>query len=467
MLVDHLLNIALFILAGVILGTIIVDSDVREYQITGVDWGYLFAVYALANIVRLLLHVTFSPIIRNIGLGSNTNEMLFAAFAGLRGAVGLAMAVSLDNEVIEETVSIDPRRVQTNQLFFIIGGISLLTLLINGTCSGYVLKKLGLNRSTNERNVVIGRYSAHMKDRLLDKLVTMLGWKHFQNCSMEAIQKHVHILDSISADELKFATRRIKELTPLHLYKEPDLSMFESIINIEELEKIRRLSKIKLHDRFRETARKAAITRQFSNFKGDIESSARWLKELRYIFVEILEHVYEEAMESGQINVYNFGLVQKIENSLKLSEDQIAKDMPLDDWKQCQDWLRCLTKGKNTMIKLAAAFIQCHQDAEEIFRYDFCHNQMLTDEERTVVEESYKQVALANEYLDSVNPDVVKEVMTILLVHILLSTSAAMIGQYVEQGLLTETEGEHYREEIQHQLLHLKKSEKTILSDCK
>ena len=57
-------------------------------------------------------------------------------YGGLRGAVGLALAISVKSS-ISDTVNGD-------RIVFHISGLAFLTLIINGTTSGLVLKKLGM-----------------------------------------------------------------------------------------------------------------------------------------------------------------------------------------------------------------------------------------------------------------------------------------------------------------------------------
>merc|ERR1712157_287992 len=125
----------------------------------------------------------------------------------------------------------------------IIGGISLLTLLINGTLSGTVLKKLRLNRSSEGRTKVIERYNEHLKLRLLDKLIALLGEKRFNRIEFTVIQEQVPLLANVTCEEVKKSVRRVKERTPCHLYREPALNLFYSVFTTSELVKVINISK--------------------------------------------------------------------------------------------------------------------------------------------------------------------------------------------------------------------------------
>lgn len=74
------------------------------------------------------------PILSRLGYGLNWREAMVLAWGGLRGAVGLALAlfVSLDG-------SISDTRFRTLTFFFI-SAIVLLTLLIQGTTTPLLLQ---------------------------------------------------------------------------------------------------------------------------------------------------------------------------------------------------------------------------------------------------------------------------------------------------------------------------------------
>ena len=86
-------------------------------------------------------------------------------WGGLRGAVGIALALTLNAEVNHYTSSSEVDeytrilyRDYTAKLFGMVGGIAFLTLVINGTSSGPILKKPGLVTPSETRKKVIENY---------------------------------------------------------------------------------------------------------------------------------------------------------------------------------------------------------------------------------------------------------------------------------------------------------------------
>ena len=127
---EHLLNTLLFCLGGVVWGRVLVNNDVEDL-FSGRDWGYLILLFILLTIIRFVLIGICYPILANVGLKTNWQESVFLSYGGLRGAVGIALAIAIDNDVRHETN--DPTILsKTNKVFGFVGGIAFLTLVVNG-----------------------------------------------------------------------------------------------------------------------------------------------------------------------------------------------------------------------------------------------------------------------------------------------------------------------------------------------
>ena len=154
-------------------------------------------------------------------LRSRRNSLLYSAlstyYSGLRGAVGIALALSLDSEVrqaAEENDAPDEEIyiTDTTKVFGIVGGIALLTLVINGTLSGPLLVKLGLTRSSATRVKLLEDLNRNIRQHVMDEFVKLLAEFRFKDVDYSVIKAHAHsvdfLLQDMTLEELKAAVRR-------------------------------------------------------------------------------------------------------------------------------------------------------------------------------------------------------------------------------------------------------------------
>ena len=150
-------------------------------------------------------------------MGTNWKESLFAAWGGLRGAVGIALALSLHSEIVHytSTAEIDEvTRIQYRQfsgkMFGFVGGIAFLTLLINATTCGPLLKKLGLVTPTETRKMIIQNYRQHMIQYTLVEYVKLMTEARFQNVDFTVMKAHIPYFKDITYEQLVAATKKYR-----------------------------------------------------------------------------------------------------------------------------------------------------------------------------------------------------------------------------------------------------------------
>lgn len=124
-IMEHLLNTVLFTVGGAVWGGIINFGGME-------DWLYLLILYASLYAIRALLVLIFFPITSNIGIKQNWQEACFMAHAGLRGAVGIALALLLSAETHNAPKEQREKYQEyVDKLFGMVGGVAFLTLVIN------------------------------------------------------------------------------------------------------------------------------------------------------------------------------------------------------------------------------------------------------------------------------------------------------------------------------------------------
>jgi NhaP-type Na+/H+ or K+/H+ antiporter len=132
--IEFAANTLIFMLAGLIIGRFMIDSA------TASDWAHMVVLYVLANVIRAVMVLACYPALQRTGYGTTPKNAAFMVWGGLRGAVGLALALSAHQTV--KAAGGDTRR--TALLVFFSGGMALFTLAVNGTFAASVLERLGL-----------------------------------------------------------------------------------------------------------------------------------------------------------------------------------------------------------------------------------------------------------------------------------------------------------------------------------
>lgn len=200
-LLENLLNTVIFTLGGIEFGYIIANPGGNW---TGKDWGFLFILFAAVNVIRIFLLAVSYPVYSRIGLGTNWQEMIFSSCAGLRGALGIALALGLHNAVRGGTDDPDKTNI-TNKVFGMVGGIAFLTLTINAPLSAPLLEKLGLIDSTEARKGIVRQVEAATRRRMLDDFLHLMTDPRFYFVDFALVMHHCPPLRDLTAKELEDA----------------------------------------------------------------------------------------------------------------------------------------------------------------------------------------------------------------------------------------------------------------------
>lgn len=177
-MVGHLVNTIVFVLSGII---IVIMIDWRSPTL-GSDIGLGVAAYALMGVYRAAVMFGVMPLFRRGHYGYSWKDALVITWGGLRGAVGLALAISvfLDTSITDAGVlppgeSSCGRRLATasasasgstsgsgdgcddaaghyrNVVLLHTSMIVVLTLVVNAPSSAPILKTIGLTKLSNTR----------------------------------------------------------------------------------------------------------------------------------------------------------------------------------------------------------------------------------------------------------------------------------------------------------------------------
>mmetsp|Transcript_13271 Transcript_13271/g.31057 ORF Transcript_13271/g.31057 Transcript_13271/m.31057 type:complete len:1203 (-) Transcript_13271:95-3703(-) len=134
-------NVIIFILAGSLTGKVMVETP-------GEEWIRLLVVYVVLVLVRTCFIFASRPLLQKLSLHSipvSRADAVVMSWGGLRGAVGLALAIQVYNDRAPDDDDIPQISEDTaRQVYFLVGGVALLTTIINATTAPILVKWLGI-----------------------------------------------------------------------------------------------------------------------------------------------------------------------------------------------------------------------------------------------------------------------------------------------------------------------------------
>jgi len=317
-LAEYLLNTLLFTLGGVIWASISFE-DTLSYQIQWIDWGWLIVLYILVLAIRCFQVAMFYPIFSRIGLKSNWSEAAFLAYGGLRGAVGVALGLSLCRYVFEKTDDPEKRKMAA-VLQFLGGGVTLLSLTINGATAGPILKKLGLAKPPQKSSDVKILFEGKAKDFIYENIAELYDEPRFKNVSFAVL----------------------KDCVPFVTKEPPRVSA-----NAEESQSIPTSGVLASHSARafnRRTAGDGAsylkvvdLTKHASSAAEDgLFSESEMLMEMRRVFLELLGEAYKFQLEIGELDEKEDSgvLYAMLRDSVELAINEVEHSQgAIHDWK--------------------------------------------------------------------------------------------------------------------------------------
>lgn len=158
-LLAHIANTLIFIIVGIIIAGKIKVDFAHILQ--------LIVLYIALMLIRYAMIAILYPAIKRCGYGLSLGESIILGWGGLRGALGMSLAL-----MVHGTQSI-PLEIREDVLFFT-AGIVTLTLCINATTSKWLLGKLNLIKASsvarNKIDAQINNYLVEADKRSLEKI---------------------------------------------------------------------------------------------------------------------------------------------------------------------------------------------------------------------------------------------------------------------------------------------------------
>nr|AHB86984.1 salt overly sensitive 1 [Boechera stricta] len=398
-MVAYIANTLIFILSGVVIAEGILDSDKIAYQ--GNSWGFLFLLYFYIQLSRCVVVGVLYPLLCRVGYGLDWKEAIILVWSGLRGAVALALSLSVKQSSGNSFLS-----TETGTLFiFFTGGIVFLTLIVNGSTTQFVLRLLRMDGlpATKKRILEYTKY--------------------------EMLNKALKAFQDLGDDE---------ELGPA------DWSTVQNYIS-------------SLKDS------EGELVHPHNGSKTE-NLDPKSVKDIRIRFLNGVQAAYWEMLDEGRIseNTANI-LMQSVDEALdRVSTESLCDWKGLKPHVKFPSYYNFLhskiiprklvtyfaVERLESACYISAAFLRAHTIARHQL-YDFLGESNIGS---TVINESEREGEAAKEFLEKVRsslPQVLRVVKTKQVTHSVLNHLLDYIQNLEKIGLLEEKEIAHLHDAVQ------------------
>jgi len=198
----HIANTLIFLLVGILVAIRVPLNDLNA-------WQALATLYIGILLIRGFSIIVFIPVLKRIGIGINREKAIVLWWGGLRGAVSLALALTVAaDDLIPKALG--------DHILFLCAGIVVLTILINGSTMGLVLRLLGLDSLPPAKQATVDKAQNKISIELNALLPSMMAnqflkgadWHEVKQQSQLQGVNEVHQQAEITEQDLATAFQR-------------------------------------------------------------------------------------------------------------------------------------------------------------------------------------------------------------------------------------------------------------------
>ena len=169
----------IFTITGIVLARSFIGTAT---SITSKDFGFSIVLYVMIHVGRLLTVIILYPLMKCTGVHLSWKDCIILIWSGLRGSMALILVliVSLNDQI---------DLVIRNRFLFHVSMIVLLTLVINGTSSKFLVRILGLHHGTEESELILLQALEHMRRQTSWKLSKMKKDEQFADVNWQMLNE--------------------------------------------------------------------------------------------------------------------------------------------------------------------------------------------------------------------------------------------------------------------------------------
>ena len=187
-LLTYIANTLVFIMVGVVIAA--------RVHFSWIDLGVLVLIYAALNAIRFVMIRAFYPLMKRSGYGLSDRETIILSWGGLRGALGMTLALMVSN-----TPAI-PETIRDHVLFFT-AGIVTLTLVCNATTMRWLLRRLGLTQIPSARTTIQTRLRENIREGSEKYLERLQRHDSLRGADWNAVSRYLPPVPPETADEAR------------------------------------------------------------------------------------------------------------------------------------------------------------------------------------------------------------------------------------------------------------------------
>jgi NhaP-type Na+/H+ or K+/H+ antiporter len=190
-------NTLIFLIVGVVIAL--------RVSFTGRDFAILLIFYVGMNLIRGIMVAVLFPVMKRIGYGIAVKDSIILVWGGLRGAIGLALALIV---VSEESI---PHEVR-DQILSLTAGIVMLTSLINATTIKPIINWLGITKVGEARKQMLAQNIMLLRQSAEKEIGKLKDDRFMSGADWDAVKQYLPNVDEakliVKEDETLFETRK-------------------------------------------------------------------------------------------------------------------------------------------------------------------------------------------------------------------------------------------------------------------
>ncbi|MBZ0136309.1 MAG: cation:proton antiporter [Planctomycetes bacterium] len=202
-MLTYIANTLIFFLAGMVIAIQFEHITLTGVLITLVAWTGIMAI-------RLLVVFLFKPLMGLLGPPVSSRQSLVMAWGGLRGAVSLALVLLVaGNTGLTEGVR--------GEMLRVTAGVVLLTILVNGTTTGWLLRKLGFSKRPPGEQLMRLQAQARVLARVEADVERLSARTRYRTIHWHEIRKSVHERRRTVEGQIRDSRAELRRNNPVEL----------------------------------------------------------------------------------------------------------------------------------------------------------------------------------------------------------------------------------------------------------